>query len=48
MRPFAFALMMSLTAFAAASAQPATPDSENGRYSCSLRLPRADHVADDP
>ena len=25
--------MMSLTAFAAASAQPATPDSENGRYS---------------
>ena len=33
MRPFAFALMMSLTAFAAASAQPATPDSENGRYS---------------
>jgi hypothetical protein len=33
MRPFAFALMMSLTALAAASAQPATPDSENGRYS---------------
>lgn len=33
MRPFAFALMMSFTAFAAASAQPATPDSENGRYS---------------
>src|SRR4051812_22353896 len=33
MRPFAFALMISLTAFAAASAQPATPDSENGRYS---------------
>jgi hypothetical protein len=33
MRPFAFVLMMSLTAFAAASAQPATPDSENGRYS---------------
>ena len=33
MRPFAFALMMSLTAFAAASAQPSTPDSENGRYS---------------
>ena len=32
MRPFAFALMMSLTALAAASAQPAT-DSENGRYS---------------
>ena len=31
--PFAFALMMSLTALAAASAQPATPDSENGRYS---------------
>ena len=28
MRPFAVALMMSLTAFAAASAQPATPDSE--------------------
>jgi hypothetical protein len=33
MRPFALALMMSLTAFAAASAQPSTPDSENGRYS---------------
>ena len=33
MRPFAFALMMSLTAFAAASGQPAMPDSENGRYS---------------
>jgi hypothetical protein len=33
MRPFAFALMMSLTALAAASAQPATPDSENDRYS---------------
>ena len=39
MRPFAFALMMSLTAFAAASAQPATPDSENGRYSCSCVSP---------
>jgi pimeloyl-ACP methyl ester carboxylesterase len=36
MRPFAFALMMLLTAFAAASAQPATPDSENGRYSFNL------------
>jgi hypothetical protein len=33
MRPFAFALMMSLAALSAASAQPATPDSENGRYS---------------
>jgi hypothetical protein len=33
MRPFAFALMMSFTALAAASAQPTTPDSENGRYS---------------
>ena len=33
MRPFAFALTMSLAALAAASAQPATPDSENGRYS---------------
>ena len=33
MRPFAFALMMSLAALRAASAQPATPDSENGRYS---------------
>ena len=33
MRPFAFALMMSLTALVAASAQPLTPDSENGRYS---------------
>src|SRR5262245_44703453 len=33
MRPFAFALMMSLTAVTAASAQPSTPDSENGRYS---------------
>jgi hypothetical protein len=33
MPPFAFALMVSLAALAAASAQPATPDSENGRYS---------------
>jgi hypothetical protein len=33
MRLFAFTLMMSLTAFAGASAQTATPDSENGRYS---------------
>ena len=33
MRPFAFALITSLAAFAAASAQPSTPDSENGRYS---------------
>ena len=33
MRPFAFALTMSLAALAAASAEPATPDSENGRYS---------------
>jgi hypothetical protein len=33
MRPFAFALMMSLAALSAASAQPAIPDSENGRYS---------------
>jgi hypothetical protein len=41
MRPFAFALTMSLAALAAASAQPATPDSENGRYSFS---PVADGV----
>jgi hypothetical protein len=41
MRPFAFALMMSLTALATASAQPATPDSENGRYSI---YPAADGV----
>src|SRR5262245_41697493 len=33
MRAFAIALTMSLAALAAASAQPATPDSENGRYS---------------
>jgi hypothetical protein len=33
MRTFAFALTMSLTALAAASAQPSMPDSENGRYS---------------
>jgi hypothetical protein len=33
MRSFAFALTMSLAALAAASAQPETPDSENGRYS---------------
>ena len=33
MRLFAFALMMSLTALAGATAQTATPDSENGRYS---------------
>src|SRR5215471_8954664 len=33
MRSFAFALMMSAAALAAASAQPAAPDSENGRYS---------------
>jgi hypothetical protein len=33
MRTFAFALTMSFAAFAAASAQPSTPDSENGRYS---------------
>jgi hypothetical protein len=41
MRPFALALMMSLAAFAAASAQPSTPDSENGRYSFN---PMADGV----
>ena len=33
MRLFALALMLSLAGFAAASAQTATPDSENGRYS---------------
>src|SRR5262245_23473095 len=33
MRSVAFALTMSLAALPAASAQPATPDSENGRYS---------------
>ena len=33
MRAFAIALTMSLAALAAASAEPATPDSENGRYS---------------
>jgi hypothetical protein len=33
MHPFAFAVTMSLAALAAASAEPATPDSENGRYS---------------
>jgi hypothetical protein len=33
MRLFAFALTVSLAALAAASAQTATPDSENGRYS---------------
>ena len=33
MRRFALAVTLSLTAFAAASAQTATPDSENGRYS---------------
>jgi hypothetical protein len=32
-RLFALAVALSLAAFAAASAQPATPDSENGRYS---------------
>ena len=32
-RPFALALTMSLAALAVASAQPETPDSENGRYS---------------
>jgi hypothetical protein len=31
MRRLAFALTMSLAALAAASAQPSTPDSENGR-----------------
>ena len=41
MRPFAFALMMSLAALSAASAQPAIPDSENGRYSFN---PMADGV----
>src|SRR5262245_22006401 len=39
MRAFAIALTMSLVALAAASAQPAMPDSENGRYSFN-------HVAD--
>jgi hypothetical protein len=33
MRLFALALTLSLAVFAAASAQTATPDSENGRYS---------------
>jgi hypothetical protein len=33
MRLFALALTLSLAAFAVASAQMATPDSENGRYS---------------
>jgi hypothetical protein len=33
MRLFAFALALSLAALVAASAQTATPDSENGRYS---------------
>jgi hypothetical protein len=33
MRAFAIALTMSLAALVAASAEPATPDSENGRYS---------------
>jgi hypothetical protein len=33
MRSFAFELMMSVAELAAASAQPAAPDSENGRYS---------------
>jgi hypothetical protein len=33
MRPFALALTLSLAASALASAQPAMPDSENGRYS---------------
>jgi hypothetical protein len=33
MRLFALALTLSLANFAVASAQPATPDSENGRYS---------------
>src|SRR5262249_59020888 len=33
MRAFAIALTISLAALAVASAQPATPDSENGRYS---------------
>ena len=33
MRAFTIALTMSLAALGAASAQPATPDSENGRYS---------------
>jgi hypothetical protein len=32
-RLFALAVMVSLAAFATASAQTATPDSENGRYS---------------
>ena len=33
MRLFALALTLSLADFAVASAQTATPDSENGRYS---------------
>src|SRR5262245_53701323 len=33
MRTFAIALTMSLAPLAAASAQPAMPDGENGRYS---------------
>ncbi len=35
MRLFVLAITLSLTDFAAASAQTATPDSENGRYSFS-------------
>jgi hypothetical protein len=41
MRPFALALTLPLATFAVASAQTATPDSENGRYSFS---PVADGV----
>ena len=41
MRLLALVLILSLTAFATASAQMATPDSENGRYSFS---PLADGV----
>ena len=41
MRPFAFALTMSLAALATASAQPETPDSENGRYTSRRRCAAA-------
>ena len=33
MRPFAFAIAMSLAALTTAAAETATPDSQNGRYS---------------
>jgi hypothetical protein len=45
-RLFALTVVLSLAAFAAASAQTATPDSENGRYSfqsCGRRRAEARH-----